>query len=120
MAQDASPHRSESPKRRVDICSLLEDFENIQVTVLKGYIQTHWGRTHSHIYIYIQIFIIMIHGGNAVYLMLILSIVCVLFLIIFATFSFEDEVSPELTQPLIFIRHAIHLEVVALGSKTGF
>ena len=53
MAQDASPHRSESPKRRVDICSLLEDFENIQVTVLKGYIQTHWGRTHSHIYIYI-------------------------------------------------------------------
>ena len=47
MAQDASPHRSESPKRRVDICSLLEDFENIQVTVLKDYIQTLWGRTHS-------------------------------------------------------------------------
>ena len=75
---------------------------------------------YIYIFIYIQIFIIMIHGGNAVYLMLISSIVCMLFLICFATFSFEDEVSPELTQPLIFICHAIHLEVVALGSKTGF
>ena len=71
------------------------------------------------LFIDIQIFIIMIHGGNAVYLMLISSIVCMLFLILFATFSFEDEVSPELTQPLIFICHAIHLEVVALGSKTS-
>ena len=63
---------------------------------------------YIYIFIYIQIFIIMIHGGNAVYLML-----C------FATFSFEDEVSPELAQPLIFICHAIHLEVVALGSKAS-